>query len=180
MENQKFKEYTYKGQLFKYFDPYKESDYKKLKEDDKNRIWYVKRICYLLDIDDPSEIKYLTDDIRNLAEFYTIEACLDGSNWINEIQKKDPIHEHRKKEAFIKSRDKFISQCRSIGLTQVANDLLKIDYTPYEIFTNYENVMKIQKEKLFRMLTIELKTGKPRAKELTKILNYYPYINKNS
>ena len=55
-----------------------------------------------------------------------------------------------------------------------ANNLLKINYTPHEIFTNYQDVIKKQKDKLYQELhyTLNKPVGKKRATELTKILNY--------
>lgn len=170
-----FKKYVHNGITYNYIDDiYSKKHYQKLLQDDKDREFFVKNICELLNIDDPYDIKYLTDRINNYAEFDIIISCIEGSSWIKDIPEKDKKHEHRKKEKFIKARNEFILECKKIGLTHEANNLLKINYTPYEIFTNYQDVIKKQKDKLYQELhyTLNIPVGKKRANELTKILNY--------
>lgn len=184
------KSYEYKGKIIKYLDLFKESDYKKLKEDDVLRIEFTNYILEYLDkekvaeYDETMEFTFKEDildkNLFNYAELSTFEACLSSLNqWLHHIKPKDPKNDYLKKDSFIKKRNDLIAILKKQMLTNQQREALEliktIEYKPYEIFTNYEDVMKTKKEELYVELVYEIETSPSRAKKIIKILDYFNY-----
>jgi len=185
-----FKSYEYNGKIIKYVDSFKENDYKKLEKNNILRIEYTNFILEYLDKEKIAEYDgtmaftfkedILDKNLVNYAELGILEACLSSLNqWVNNIKPKDQKNDYLKKDNFIKKRDDLIAILKKQMLTNQQNEALEliktIEYKPYEIFTNYEDVMKSKKEQLYAQLVYETKTPKSRAKRIIKILDYFSY-----
>lgn len=185
-----FKSYEYNGKIYKYMDLWEEKHFIKLKENDELRVEYTNMILEYLDKEKIAEydgtMNYtfkediLDKNLFNYAELQVIEACLSSlSQWINYIKKKDQKNNYLKKDNFIKRKNDLISLLKQQDLTKEQSEALEIvktiEYNPYEIFTNYEDVMKIKKEELYIELVFETRTSETRAKKIVKILDYFNY-----
>lgn len=185
-----FKSYEYNGRIIRYVDLFKESDYKKLKNDSILRIEYTNYILEYLDKEKIAEYDgtmnftfkedILDKNLFNYAELDILVACLSSlSQWINNIKPKDQKNDYLNKNNFVKKRDDLIAILKKQMLTNQQSEALEliktIEYKPYEIFTNYEDVMKTKKEQLYVQLVYEIKTRPSRAKKIIKILDYFNY-----
>ncbi|MCG3703078.1 hypothetical protein L5F68_01890 [Aliarcobacter butzleri] len=171
-------------------DIFEEKHFIKLKENDESRVEYTNMILEYLDKEKIAEYdgtmnytfkeNILDKNLFNYAELQMIEACLSSlSQWVNNIKPKDQKNDYLKKNNFVKKRDDLIAILKKQMLTNQQSEALEliktIEYNPYDIFTNYEDVMTTKKEDLYIQLVYETRTPKTRAKKIVKILDYFNY-----
>jgi hypothetical protein len=140
-----------------------------------------KNILKDLKIVDSYDVKYITDDIKSIWEYFYIEKSINdlaktlkGSHNKNGDSKK--LHE--KKRKFDRTKERILRDLGSIGITsgaiieEVKNKAFEIPIIDQALEEKF--IRKLFKKALFLDLTELCGTGIHRAKSIIKIIEHFP------
>lgn len=148
--------------------------FKKLPDDNTNRIFYINSICAQLKLD-KDDIYEITYEIYTLNELDTVLAAVEGSQWIKDLPKKDPKHELRNTRGKLdNAKDKLISTLIELGMKEEAQLIReKVNYRKtFYSRGKYEDEKKDQKKILYDSLISYCNTSQSRAKQIIKIIDF--------
>lgn len=138
---------------------------------EKQIAYYRGEIAKALDIEE-EEIIYILDDIKKMCEYDSVLGAISNCSYVGSLPKYDRKKSYIERKKFEKIKEKTIEGLKFLKLPYENVEQKQYKKGEDWDWMYYDKTLKHIKKTLYNELTLMCGTGKDRAKNITKIIDY--------